>query len=133
MLLNSVSISTDKSFEYLWAKIQDVKNWKLINDKIDKATILGDFEKGVKGIVSTLKGNTYIFEITELKKPSYLVLSSKVFTITIVNEYRIQEQEGLRIVSYSTNIYGFLAPLYNLVQGKRIKKDMIDTLFRLTS
>jgi hypothetical protein len=124
MLLKSVTKTTTKSAYEIWLMYVDVKNWKSWDPSVESSEIFGEFVEGTKGTLKPVGGPQANFVITTLTKYIYFADRSNLPFAYIDFEHSISDNGEVREITHIVKLGGFLAPLFKLILGKSLTKDL---------
>jgi hypothetical protein len=124
MLLKTVTKTTTKSAYDIWLMYTDVQNWKSWDSSVESSEIFGEFMEGTKGTLKPVGGPQANFVITTLTKYIYFEIRSSLPLAYIDFEHSIFDNGEIREVTHTIKLGGFLAPLFKLILGKSLTKDL---------
>jgi hypothetical protein len=131
MLIKSVTKTTSKSAVEIWAKYEDVKNWKSWDTAIESSELFGEFKEGTKGILKPVGGPQAKFELTLITKYIYFADRSYLPFAYIDFEHTIFDNGEIREITHTINLGGFLAPLFKLILGKTLASGLEEAVENL--
>jgi hypothetical protein len=131
MLIKSITKTTSKSAVEIWAKYENVKNWKLWDTSIESSELFGEFKEGTKGILKPKGGPEANFELTTITKYIYFADRSFLPFAYIDFEHTIFDNGEVREVTHTIRIGGFLSPLFSIILGKTLANGLDEAVENL--
>jgi hypothetical protein len=124
MLLKSITKTTTKSAYEIWLMYTDVKNWKSWDPSVESSEVFGEFVEGTKGTLKPVGGPKTDFVITTLTKYIYFADRSNLPFAYIDFEHAIFDNGEIREVTHTIKIGGFLSPIFKIILGNSLTKDL---------
>jgi hypothetical protein len=124
MLLKSITKTTTKSAYEIWLMYTDVKNWKSWDPSVESSEVFGEFVEGTKGTLKPVGGPKTDFVITTLTKYIYFANRSNLPLAHIDFEHAIFDNGEIREVTHTVKLGGFLSPIFKIILGKSLTKDL---------
>jgi hypothetical protein len=124
MILKTLTKTTTKSAYDIWLKYTDVQNWKSWDPSVESSEIFGEFVEGTKGTLKPVGGPQANFVITTLTKYIYFADRSFLPFSHINFEHAIFDNGKVRKVTHTIKLGGFLSPIFKLILGKSLTKDL---------
>lgn len=117
--------------EQIWPFYEDPAKWPLWDKEIERVAFDGPFTAGTTGTLKPYSGPEGQFVITEMTKnrsystTTFLPLTKLIFTHTITPK---GDQFKL---SYMIEMKGFLAPIFAILVGRKIKQGLPGAIAKL--
>ena len=124
MLIESVTKTTSKSATDIYAMYSDVNNWKNWDKSVESSKLEGEFKVGATGTTKSAGGPNSKIVITGAAPNEYAASTCGLPGCKIIFEQRIKDLGNTREVTHSVRIEGFLAPVFKLILGKDLTKDI---------
>jgi ribosomal protein L30E len=124
MLLKSVTKTTTKSASDIYAMYTDVNNWKNWDKSVETAQLDGKFVVGATGTMKPVGGPKSKIVISGATTNEYAASTCNLVACHILFEQRIKDLGDTREVTHRVSLEGFLAPVFKLILGKDLVKDI---------
>jgi hypothetical protein len=124
MLLKSVTKATNKSASAIYAMYSDVKNWKNWDKSVEFSELDGEFSVGAMGQMKPVGGPKSKIIITGATQDEYAASKCNLVACYILFEQRIKDLGDTREVTHSVSLEGFLSPVFKLILGNDLVKDI---------
>lgn len=114
--------STTASPAAIWKQWAEVSTWKAWDTGLKDASLVGAFELGAKGHITTLQNQKLPFEITSYKEGEYFTYATKMpLGRLMVHHYFLSDSTTTTFV-HEVWFEGLSAPFFALLLGGTFKK-----------
>jgi hypothetical protein len=124
MLLKTVTKTTSKSATDIYALYTDVNNWKNWDKSVETSHLDVEFVVGATGNMKPVGGPKSKIVITGATPNEYAASTCNLVACHILFEQSIKDLGDTREVTHSVSLEGFLAPVFKLILGKDLVKDI---------
>jgi hypothetical protein len=124
MLLKSITKTTTKSASDIYTLYSDVNNWKNWDKSVESSDLEGEFKVGATGTMKSVGGPKSKIVITGATPNEYSASTCSLPGCKIIFEQRIKDLGDTREVTHNVSLEGFLAPVFKLILGKDLTKDL---------
>jgi hypothetical protein len=124
MLLKSVSKTTTKSASDIYAMYTDVANWKAWDVSVEFSELNGELVEGATGSMKPVGGPKSKIVISGAKQNEYAASTCNLFLCHILFEQSIKDLGDTREVTHSVSLVGALSPLFKIILGNDLTKDL---------
>lgn len=120
---------TTTSPEGVWDLWSDVASWPAWDSGVEKAVIDGPFAAGSRGSLQPVAGPRVKYRITELRPGASFVNVSRLPLCRVEFAHELKPLDaGRASVTHRVTFKGPLAPLFRLVIGKDLQRDLPKTV-----
>lgn len=129
------SIPTSASAEQIWALWSKPQDWGLWDEGIEWVQLEGEFVSGTKGFLKPMGAGKITFQILEAQANfsftdrSFLPLTHLDFG----HQYTPNTNGAGGTLDYSVRIHGWLIPLFWLVIGRDVAKNLAHNMRKLAA
>lgn len=118
-----VTVDIAAPAEKIWTVLRDVEHWSDWSPTINEITKLDDkpFDVGSRARVKQPKMAPAVWEVTELEPGRSFVWQTKIMGVAMVAGHYIDDTDGACSVRLTLDMSGGLAPLLNVLGGKRAR------------
>jgi hypothetical protein len=124
MLLKSITKTTTKSATDIYAMYTDVSNWKNWDKSVESSQLDGEFKVGATGNMKSVGGPNSKIVITGATPNEYAASTCGLPGCKIVFEQQIKDLGDTREVTHTVSLEGFSSPVFKLILGKDLTKDI---------
>jgi hypothetical protein len=136
MLLKTVTKTTTKSASDIYSMYSDVANWKSWDKSVESSELDGEFVVGATGKLKSVGAPMSKITITGATTNEYSASTCNIVFCHVLFEQNIKDLGDTREVTHSVSLVGPLAPLFKLILGKDLIKDIesgIDNVCKTTN
>jgi hypothetical protein len=131
MLLKSVTKTTFKSASEIYAMYSDVANWNKWDKSVESSSLDGEFGIGATGVMKPVGGPKSKITISGATVNQYAASTCNLVGCHILFEQKIKDLGEMREITHSVSLVGFLSPVFKLILGNDLTKDIeagVDTV-----
>jgi hypothetical protein len=126
-------VKTQATAEQVWNLWSKPQSWPEWDAGLEKVTLEGDFVAGAQGQLKPAGGPVFIYRLTEVN-PLQGFRDRSVLpatTLDFVHTYHI-DKDGQRWITHRVEMKGLLTPLFRIIIGRGIRRDLPHTLSTLS-
>jgi hypothetical protein len=124
MLLKSITKTTTKSAADIYALYTNVANWNNWDKSVESSELNGEFVVGATGTMKPVGGPKSKITISGATPNQYAASTCNLVGCHILFEQSIKDLGDMREVTHIVSLEGFLAPVFKLILGKDLVKDI---------
>lgn len=131
----TASVPTTASAEQIWALWSKPQDWGLWDDGIEWVQLEGEFVSGSKGFLKPSGAGKIPFQILEAtQNQSFSDRSALPLThLDFGHQYAANADGTGGMLHYSVRIHGWLMPLFWLLIGRDVKKNLAHNMRKLAA
>ena len=132
MLIAENSVTTEASKSSVWKIWEDVANWNSWDHGIEFSSIEGPFAVGTAGKLKPKGGPILRTMLTEVTLLESFVDEARLPLTRIIVSHVMHEEGGMTKITNRVEMRGFLAPLFAILIGRDMKKNMPEEMAAMT-
>jgi Polyketide cyclase / dehydrase and lipid transport len=114
----------------VWELWEDPSRWSDWNPAIARAELEGPFAVGTRAVIRFHGRPGMKFDITAIDGPTLFVDETRLPGARMGHEHRLAQRDGHVLVTHRIYFDGPLAPMWGVLMGRRIRRDLASFVAR---
>ena len=127
------SVDTTATAKQVWSIWERAQDWPTWDSELEWVKMDGPFAQGTKGTMKPRSGPIVLFELIIVEENSQFIDCARLplTTINFIHRYENMPDGSAQIV-HAVKMQGFLAPLFGLLIGTKIRKHLRSAMLKLS-